>query len=360
MRILLFRRYGAPASIGVDIDLGSNFIGTLEGMYTKDIHAITHTDINLAAPAGTLPSPDHRPYFSSDRQLNQGITNAFLLDNTSSGRQYSLTAQIRKPVTKGISGSLAYTYTHAKDLTSNPNSIAYFAWGYNPVKGNPNELEVSWSAYDVPHRVIGYLSYQWTYGNHFKTTLSAVYNGQSGNRFSYVYGGDVNGDGIFLNNDLMYIPATADEINLVPAGPQDERTPEEIWQQLNQFIRQDAYLRENRGKIVDRNEAKTPWFSQVDLRLLQDLYTSIGGKEHTLQLSLDILNVGNFLNKAWGVREQMVNPNFLSFAGYNEEKEPQFSFPLQGDGKPLQQTFQNDLSIDSRWRMQVGVRYIFQ
>jgi hypothetical protein len=175
-----------------------------------------------------------------------------------------------------------------------------------------------------------------------------------------VYGGDVNNDGIFLNNDLMYVPASAAEINLVPEGPQDSRSQAEIWQQLDAFIEQDEYLSENRGSVVARNGGLQPWFSQLDIRLLQDIFTHIGGKQHGLQLSLDILNFGNLLNSSWGVREQVVNPNFLSFAGYNEEGEHQFSFPLQGDREPLQQSFQNDFSIFSRWRMQLGLRYSFQ
>ncbi|MEX2336720.1 MAG: carboxypeptidase regulatory-like domain-containing protein [Fulvivirga sp.] len=347
------------SGLGIDIGLGKNFVGTLEGVYTKDINAVIHTDINLAAATGTLGGADTRPFFDSNKQLNSEITNAFLLDNVSKGRQYSLMAQISKPAMKGWFGSLAYTYTNAKDLTSNPNSIAYFAWGYNPVKNSPNDPEYSWSTYDMPHRVIGYLSYQITWGNNFKTTFSAVYNGQSGNRFSYVYGGDVNNDGIFLNNDLIYVPASASEINLVPSGPEDSRTPLEIWQQLDQFIAQDEYLDRNRGKIVPRNGGLQPWFSQVDIRLLQDGFTQIGGKQHNLQLSVDILNVGNLLNSSWGIRELVVNPNFLNFVGYTGENEPQFSFPLQGDGTPLRHTFQEDRSIFSRWRMQLGLRYSF-
>ena len=348
------------SSLGVDVGLGENFIGTLEGVYTQDLNAVRHTDINLAEPAGTLAGADARPVFGSSRALNSDITNAFLLDNVSEGRQYSLTTQIRKPATDGLFGSLAYTYTNAKDLTSNPNSIAYFAWGYNPVQGSPDELDVSWSAYDVPHRVIGYLSYQFSWATNFNTTFSAVYSGQSGSRFSYVYGGDVNNDGIFLNNDLVYVPASAAEINLVPAGTQDSRSEVEIWQQLDAFIAQDEYLSKNRGRVVARNGGLQPWFSQVDVRLLQDIFTYSSGKQHSLQLSLDVLNFGNLLNSNWGVRQQVVNPNFLSFAGYNEEGEPQFSFPLQGDAEPLQQSFQTDSSILSRWRMQLGLRYSFK
>jgi hypothetical protein len=347
------------SSLGLDIGLGKNLLATLEGVYTKDLNAVRHTDINMSDPDGTLAGADARPVFGSNRAINPEITNAFLLDNVSEGRQYSLTAQIRKAATNGLFGSLAYTYTNAKDFTSNPNSIAYYSWGYNPVQGSPNDLTLGRSAYEVPHRVIGFLSYQFSWAGNYKTTISAVYSGQSGNRFSYVYGGDVNSDGIFLNNDLIYVPASEEEINLVAAGPQDSRSQAEIWEQLDAFIAQDDYLSQNRGSVVPRNGGVQPWFSQVDVRLLQDIFTQIGGKQHSLQLSLDVLNFGNLLNSSWGVREQVVNPNFLRFVGHNDQNEPQFSFPLQGDGVPLLQSFLSDLSVFSRWRMQLGLRYSF-
>ena len=44
----------------------------------------------------------------------------------------------------------------------------------------------------------------------FATTFSLVYQGYQTGRWSYTYSNDLNGDG--NSSDLMYIPATADEI----------------------------------------------------------------------------------------------------------------------------------------------------
>ena len=53
------------------------------------------------------------------------------LSNTNEGYQYSLTAMLTKNFNKGLSGMFAYTYTEAKDLTSNPGSSASSAWSSN-------------------------------------------------------------------------------------------------------------------------------------------------------------------------------------------------------------------------------------
>ncbi|MEL7361435.1 MAG: hypothetical protein AAFN13_05135, partial [Bacteroidota bacterium] len=68
----------------------------------------------------------------------------------------------------------------------------------------------------------------------------------------------------------------------------------------------------------------------------------------------DLLNVGNFLNSDWGVR-QIANPAAtapLTLVGF-EGGEPQFNFTGPDE------TFIDDPSEFSRWRAQFGVRYIF-
>ncbi len=346
------------SSLALDYELPfGGLVASLEGVYSKDINAVVHKDVNLEDPVGRLPGPDNRVKYGSSpqsRRINDGIANAFLMENTSRGRQYNITATLRKVPEKGLGGLISYTYGNAKDFTSNPNSIAFYAYGRNPVVGNPNKPQVSWSKYDTRHRVVGAASYGFSYGDNFKSTISLLYNGQTGPRYSYVYDGDVNSDGLFLNNDLIYIPENKNEINLV-STPEDDRTKGEIWQDLNRFIEQDPYLSEHRGEYVKRNGPKKPWYNQLDLKFLQDFYIQTNnGNLHKLQVSVDIINVGNLINSEWGIRQQVTNKNFLVFQGYDNNGEPQYTFP-----KDLEETFRNDLSLRSRWRAQVGIRYLF-
>ena len=166
-----------------------------------------------------------------------------------------------------------------------------------------------------------------------------------GNRYSFVYSGDVNGDGA-SGNDLIYIPRSASEINLV--DPSD-------WAALDAFIAQDDYLSEHRGQIAERFGAVNPWYSNIDLRILQDIGFLVGRSASKLQLSLDVLNVANLLNSDWGVR-QVANPaatSPLTLVEFNEDGEPVFDFTGPAT------TYVDDPSEFSRWRAQVGLRYTF-
>jgi hypothetical protein len=181
--------------------------------------------------------------------------------------------------------------------------------------------------------------------------------GAGGNRYSFIYSGDVNGDGAG-GNDLMYIPRTQAEIALDPFVDRTGRTvtAQEQWTQLDAFIRQDPYLSEHRGEIAERFGAVNPWYTNLDVRVLQDLgLVRAGGRNHTVQLSIDLLNVGNLLNSDWGVRKvaSAAATSPLTLVRFNAAGAPVFNF----SGATL--TFSDDPDLLSRWRAQVGLRYFF-
>jgi hypothetical protein len=166
----------------------------------------------------------------------------------------------------------------------------------------------------------------------------------------------VNGDGQG-GNDLIYIPASQGEILFDPYVDANGQTlsAQEQWNRLNAFIEQDDYLRSHRGRIAERFGALNPWYSNFDLRILQDFAIQGAGKRHGFQLSLDVLNVGNLLNSDWGVRKvasaSATSP--LRFIRFNDAGAPVFNFT----GPSV--TFIDDPGLLSRWRAQVGLRYFF-
>jgi hypothetical protein len=120
------------------------------------------------------------------------------------------------------------------------------------------------------------------------------------------------------------------------------------------FIAQDKYLNARRGQFTEKYGAETPWFSQLDMRIMQDF--KIKKSANTLQLSLDIINLGNLLNSNWGVRK------YASTSGYFQP----VSVSLDNANTPTYQfdtnqksTFSPSPDLQSRWQMQFGVRYIF-
>jgi hypothetical protein len=86
------------------------------------------------------------------------------------------------------------------------------------------------------------------------------FGGSGGNRYSFIYSGDVNGDGTG-GNDLIYIPRNQGEIIftdcLTTCGA--NVTPQQQWDAFNAFIEQDNYLSSHRGQIAERFGAVNPW-----------------------------------------------------------------------------------------------------
>ncbi|HAI77420.1 MAG TPA: hypothetical protein DCM08_14410 [Microscillaceae bacterium] len=350
-------------NIAIDQQLPWGIIGTLEAIYTQDLNAVFHRDLNLVNPTGTAVAvgsgSDTRQIFPgtfATSRINPSVTNAIQLTNTNQGYTFSVTGQLQKSFTQGLRGlnaSFAYTYSIAKDLTSSPSAIAATAFNGNQVAGNPNNPRLANSNFWTPHRIISTISYRKEYAKNFASTISLLYDWSQGTTFSYVYGGDMNGDGV-SNNDLMYIPRNQSEINLVN---QTGFTADEQWAVLDAFIRQDKYLSANRGSVAERNGALIPAVGRLDLRFMQEFFINAGGKRNTLQFTVDILNFGNLLNSNLGVARSINQNQPLIFNGYNGSGQP--TFRVQPNGLP-NTTFREDVdNLRNRWQMQIGIRYIF-
>ena len=359
------------SNLAIDQELPGGIIGTIEAIYTKDVNAVVHRNYNfvtqtqrLAAPAGgdtRLIYPASGPRLNSftgpDGQFTFLDAGVIGLENTNQGYTYSLTGQLRKDFQNGFYLTAAYTYAQAKDLTSNPGEIAGDAYQRLPVLSNPNQPTLAYSDFGLQQRVIGAGGRRFAYANnHLATTIGFFFEAAQGNRFSYTYAGDLNRDGID-GNDLIFIPNTQNQINLVAYTNAAGQTvsANQQWQQLDAYINQDQYLSQHRGDYAQRNGAISPWYTQLDAKLLQDFTVTTGnGKHNTLQLSFDILNLGNLLNRNWGNR-YLVGNNRLLDVTYPSGTPDTPAFTFNGGN----QTFFTDASLASRWRAQVGVRYLF-
>jgi hypothetical protein len=343
------------ANLAYDVKLPYGVVATLEGIYTKTLNEINYENINLTYPTEKVTG-DGRPRHTTSL-ANSKFQNVLLVNNTNKGYQYSLSGSLQKNWSNGFFATLAYNYGQSRDVNSGTNTTALSGWEFNPTPGYSNNQFLSYSAWDLRHRVVGNVSYRKEYLGMFATTISVYYNGQSGEPFSYTVQGDVNGDGA-AGNDLVYIPRHKNEILLVPLSATDTRTPDEIWTQLNSFIMRDDYLNTHRGEYAARNGARSPWESRFDVRLMQEFFTTVANHKHTIQITLDIENFANFIDQDYG-RDFFVSNNaynLLSFQGYEgagNTGRPVYSF----DNTRKEAWGVNNFA--SVWRMQFGVRYIF-
>ena len=169
----------------------------------------------------------------------------------------------------GLFASLAYNYLDSKDVNSIDAEISSDAFDRNSALGNVNNPNLAPSLFGNKHRFVGTANKRFNYGDGtWATTISLFYEVAEGGRFSYTYSGDVNGDGSILN-DLLFIPTVSQLETFNFSGtPAEQETQRQAY---NDFIEQDNYLSERRGDFVEKFAVLSPWFSQVDLRLLQDL-----------------------------------------------------------------------------------------
>ncbi|PPK84366.1 carboxypeptidase family protein [Neolewinella xylanilytica] len=337
------------SNLGADLGVGNGWTVSTDLIYTADQQAMIVRNYGLRTPSGTLAGVDSRSiYLPEDRAQGPfgGATNAYVFTNTDLGHSFNGSIEIKRSFTNGLYTSLAYSFLSARETSSIEAEISSDAYERNPALGNVNRAVLSPSLYGNRHRVVGSANKQFTYGanDRWATTLALFFQYAEGGRFSYTYSGDINNDGSGLN-DLIYIP-TSDELDQMSfAGGDDQRRA------FGAYIEQDAYLNERRGQYAERYAILSPWYSNWDVRIAQDFKFT---NSNRIQLTLDVLNIGNLFNSNWGVRQFPTTTQPIGITGVNADGSPIYSFD-----PGLQSTFTNDFSLLSRWQMQLGLRFSF-
>ncbi|PZR26699.1 MAG: cell envelope biogenesis protein OmpA [Citrobacter freundii] len=351
-------------NIAVDKVLAKDLTFTAELMYTKDLNAIYMFNANQKAPDGTVTSgSDTRGRYSANTAAVRRLyvpsgrnVNAIVLDNTSRGSSFVATVGLTKAFNKNWFASVAYTYTYAQDVTGNSGSQAGSVWQATPTSRTQNNLELAYSSFAIPHRIIANVSYKVEYLKHLATTITLVYEGRHGGTYSYIYNGDYNNDG--NTADLMYIPKSPSEINFASVTYNGVTyTPQQQSDLFFKYIAQDPYLSKHQGQVAERNGAKLPFYHRLDGKLVQDIFTNIGKQKHTLQFTADVFNVLNLLNKDWGIREITTIQNPLQIASVANGV-PTFRL-TSFNNAPVAASFQDNVSTSTTWAMQLGLRYSF-
>jgi Carboxypeptidase regulatory-like domain len=339
------------SNVGVDKKFANGFTLSMDVIHTKDINAVTVNNFGLRRPTGTLPGVGSRPiYLPSDRAQVFGPTNAYVVTNTNVGSSFTFTPQVTKAWDNGSYFMLGYSFLQATDAASIDAEISSDAFDRNPAQVSNSNLAVATnSLYGNRHRVVGAYTYRVRYGG-LGTTFTLYGEAAQGGRYSFTYAGDINGDGSGLN-DLMYIPTDAEVDQMPFAGNSDAvRSQREA---LKAYIGQDDYLSSNRGEFAEKYASLSPWFSRFDLRILQDLYLA---DKMPLQLSVDVLNIGNLLNSAWGVRQFASQTGLAQPVGANFDTAGNLFYSFDTN---LKNTYFNDFSLASRWQLQLGLRFSF-
>ncbi len=320
---------------------------TAEFTYTKKINDVLLENYNIKTNTSEwsrLNGADNRLVYPSDYKYYSDINDACVLTNTHKGYGYTFNVTATAEPIKNLNVMAAYTHTVMKELSGMPGSNASSAWSGLYTIDGPNHPTLMTSQYVVPDRVIANVSYR--YG---KDNFSLFYTGYSPSGYSFYYKGDVNGDGI--QSDLMYIPKDDSEINF--ASDEDRKA---FWA----FVEQDKYLKNHKGEYAEAYGARAPFVHRFDFRWAHDFDLKIGSTKNKLQLSLDIMNVGNLFNSKWGVMKNMSACNSGQILSVKSIKDntPVFTFNKVSGEYPTK-TWDFNYNYAQCWKMQIGVKYFF-
>jgi len=347
---------------------------SVEYQHLQAKNAIDYKAPNLGTPNGVLPDGRYSYWQtypnSSTTSIGTGTnngsfkeitTNSTLLTNTNKGHTDSLTLTFSKVMANGFRGSFSVTQTRSTEV--NPGTASQAFSNYNYVaRVNPNDSVEATSRFEVPLSVKVSLNWDHAFFGDNKTTLSVYYNGRNGLPYSWVFGTDVNGDGI-SNVDLAYIPTLNDPKVTYKAG-----TTQAQIDAFQAFISSDPYLNSRRGQIAERNASHQPWINQLDVGIQQELPGFFKGNKFVVRL--DIYNFLNLLNKNWGQQ------NGLGFFATRRlayvtdvvgtcPNNCQYVYDIGTPTNPAWQnfgvydTYSNPARVISRWQALLTVKYKF-
>jgi hypothetical protein len=293
-------------TLGYDRRLAENWVGTLEGIYTRGVHGLFYQNIALKGPQGVDQfgrtiyglTPGNPVRAHADR--NQ----VFDVTNQSKDHAYQLTGGLQRRYSGRYEGSVFYTYSRAFDVQSFNSSTAFSqirfgrAWA-----GDLLAKDATRSQFEQRHRIVA----TGTYSFPTKTDLTLLYFGESGPPYDYTTIADLNGDGL-TRNDPLYIPRNAlDPTEMVfqsftysnKAGVATVYTPQQQADAFQRFVEATPCLKDSRGHILPRFSCENPWTHRLNVSARQSL-PSVWSQN--LSFQVDVFNFLNLLNKHWGAQ----------------------------------------------------------
>jgi hypothetical protein len=343
----------------VDRELTDRVTGSLGFLFNKALNQVGLQDLNVESGGPTTDmvalAGDERWYY---KRMTDDFQHVLLVTNEGEDWAASATAELRGTVTDHLGFQLGYTLARSWDRSSLVYADMLSNFGSNPTDAQINKPPLTISNFDRPHKVVAAL-----FGSPFpglpETEVSILYTGQSGLPFSYVYAGDVNGDGypglggsFDLYNDLVHLPEDLSEapLSFVTQGL------------FGTAMEQDDCLKGHAGRTLGRNACRAPWENRLDIRLAH----TIRAGNADIRLEGDLINVLSLLDSEWGKvqKTQPVLP-LLDLCRFNCQGRPLASWggavlperDAEGRLRPTEPW--TVITPDSQWQMQLGARVTF-
>ncbi len=347
------------SNVAVDRRLPWGVTGTAELLFSRDVNGISYINANLPAAQSSFAGADARPRWTSNR-IHSHVANATVLRNQNDGSAWNIAGTLSKATTFGLSLRGAYSYNISRN-TVDAGSIAFGSWAGNPHAGDPNNPGVAYSTpfgASLGHRAFALASYTREYFAFGSTSVSVFWESRNSGNTSYVFAGDLNGDG-GAGSDLIYIPKNQSEMNFqaFAAGARTFTAAEQAaaW---DAYIAQDRYLSKRRGEYAERGAVFLPLVHRADLSVTQGIFRSFGGARHAFQLRLDIDNFTNLVNSDWGVGQRLIRNQILTNPGIDAQGRATYRLVVVNNELLTKSLETTSFSTDV-YRLMVSLRYSF-
>ncbi len=295
----------------VDYEANLGFLGDgwrfgADVIYSKVNNALEWTDLR-SVPNGTLP--DGRQRYNI-LQGQTGLNTDVLLTNTSFGDSWNIVGRFDKRWDSGLFLNGSYTFQDVQDQNPGTSSVAFSNYTNTAVGIDANLAGLGISNYQRDHqfRLNAGLDAE-LFGDN-NTRIEFFYNVRSGQRYSYTFADQFAQQnnqrsgvlGVTGRNErgLLYVPNVSSQT----ADPRVLYSPTFDFTGFQQFIL-NSELRDYQGQIAPKNIARTPWVHKLDLAVRQQVPLPLGGK---MELSAEMENVLNFIDKDWGTIRQVGFP----------------------------------------------------
>lgn len=236
--------------------------------------------------------------------------------------------------------AFSYTWNDTKDNTSYNGNVANSATLSKMVTDDPRDMsKMSYSDRQFRHKLVFYGTLPTFWG----VSVGLRYSGLGGTRYSMAVKGNVNGDYVD-SNDLAYI-----------YDPNDANTPDYLREGIQSILDNPdvekstkKYIRKSFGKIAERNGGINGFYGTFDLRLAKKFNVC---KKQNIELSVDVFNLANLLNKDWGSGRNLGKQNIYTIKSFDPTE------------KAYKYSVNTNTGVSSRngspYQIQIGVRYGF-
>jgi hypothetical protein len=338
-------------------------VAAAEAIWTETDTGIFYEKLDIGAPTGTGPdgrllfwnAAGYNPNnFNANGQTSGGASgranrNSRFADvtyarPTSKGDGQQVTVSLSKPMVENWSWLAAYTWSDATEVNPLTSSQAVSNWNNNAIF-QVNEEVAARTNYLTQDRFLGALSYRHFFFSELKTEFAVIYEGRRGKPYSWVFFNDANGDGR-AGNDLLYVPLNRGDVLFGSQAEEDA---------FFAYLAETPELAQYAGRVAERNGDFNSWVHNFDVRVSQELPGFFG--DNKAEIWLDILNIGNLIDKDYGQIEEIGFPStrrILNYGGIAPDGRYVYRFNGNADAPALR-----DVAGESRWALQVGFRYKF-